>query len=228
MSWVIEKAAFFEKWYSEYPNLGNNYGRHFARSEDSQIVKEIIKHCKKTDKTSFEATLELFDKHLGNVIIIAINSALNSFLRNTGNFKSRWEISVPKLEVRGFEGWYNFREIDIPVFEVYCHDREKKILIIDKSRLGRLIQYPPDRERDKEELTGIFYINFQSFSENNGLMSTFLQNPPDWLASLGDQVNQRDHLEEKVLIKIFEGFEFKKHQEFEGYLINLLNEKYLP
>lgn len=54
-------------------------------------------------------------------------------------------------------------------------------------------------------------------------MEEFLESPNllDGLVDIGDKAQQREYLEEKVLIEVYERFEFKEHEEFEGYLIKL-------
>ena len=46
-----------------------------------------------------------------------------------------------------------------------------------------------------------------------------LDEPPSWLNKIEDKESQKKHLLERVLINIHEKFEFKKHKEFEGYIL---------
>lgn len=221
---AINKEAFFEEWYSHWLNPGSEWGRGLARDEDSTIIDRIENHCQETDINQFNETLDSLKDNLQNVIIIAINSALNRFIKYNPNFTPKSSVNIAKiLEVRGFKGWYRYDNYDIPVFEVYCNGHNKRILILDKSRLGKITQYSPIIDGDLENLTDIFYINVQAFSENEDLINSFLQNPPDWLAQKGNKIQKRDYLEEQVLIKIYEKFEFEKHQNFEGYLFRLID-----
>ncbi len=68
------------------------------------------------------------------------------------------------------------------------------------------------------------FINIQSFSEDNELMEEFINHPSDWLKKKGDKVKQEKYLQERVIIQVLERFEFKKHEEFEGYVIKFENE----
>jgi hypothetical protein len=96
-------------------------------------------------------------------------------------------------------------------------------LILNKSGLGRLIQYRPlDEGEDERFLNDIFYINVQAFSENPNLTDGLLKNPPEWLKKIGDEETQREHLKERVLIHIFERFEYEKSDKFEGYKMRLI------
>lgn len=74
-----------------------------------------------------------------------------------------------------------------------------------------------NKGEDKNLVKDIFYINVQAFSENNNLMEQFIKKPPEWLKKIGNEQKQREHLQERVLIHIFERFEYNKPKDFEGY-----------
>ncbi|MBD2693509.1 hypothetical protein [Anabaena catenula] len=217
---VSEKAAFFEEWYLKYSDMGITYGRELAISENLRIIEEIENLCQEIDISQFDAAIDVFKE---NLIILTINLDMNSLLPNRANFKSKQQNDCPKIELKGFQGCYTIENFDIPVFTVYDYTGNQRILILDKSKLGKLVQYSPRNGSETEELTGIFHISIQSFSENQELINDLLQNPPNWLTDLGDQIQQKEYLEEKVKIEIYEKFQFEKHQDFQGYLIKLSN-----
>jgi len=108
------------------------------------------------------------------------------------------------------------------VFEIYHHQLDTQILILDKTKLGKIIQLSPLNEGEEEKLIKeIFYMDIQVFSENEELMEQFIKTPPKWLVDIGDEQKQKEYLQERVLIRIFERFKFKKHQDFEGYRLSL-------
>ena len=95
-------------------------------------------------------------------------------------------------------------------------------MILNKNKIGKLIQLSPLNEGEDENLIkDIFYINVQAFSENNDLMEQFIKNPPEWLKKIDNEQKQREYLQERVLIHIFERFEYNKPQDFEGYKLFL-------
>ncbi|RUS99808.1 hypothetical protein DSM107003_03920 [Trichormus variabilis SAG 1403-4b] len=217
---VSDKAAFLEEWYVTYSDMGITYGRELAISENLRIIEEIENLCQEIDISQFDAAIDVFKE---NLIILTINLDMNSLLPNRANFKSKQQNDCPKIELKGFQGCYTIENFAIPVFTVYDYTGNQRILILDKSKLGKLVQYSPRNGSETEELTGIFHISIQSFSENQELMNDLLQNPPTWLTDLGDKIQQKEYLEEKVKIEIYEKFQFEKHQDFEGYLIKLPN-----
>jgi hypothetical protein len=93
---------------------------------------------------------------------------------------------------------------------------------LNKSKIGKLVQLSPLNEGEKEEsIEDIFYMDIQSFSENKKLMEEFVKEPPEWLQKIGDEQKQHEHLRERVRIQIFERFEYKKPEDFEGYKLFL-------
>jgi len=218
---VEDKAVFFEKWYVHFGNCGNNYGRNFATGENSYILDEIAKSCQEISKEDFESTLSKF-KNPKDVVIFATNIAFWRFFEDSKNFKPKWYRDIKQLEVKGFGGWYDFNGQLVPVFETYHRKIEKQVLILNKNKIGQLIQLSPLNEGEDESLVkDIFYINIRAFSENNDLMEQFIKKPPEWLKKIGNEQKQREHLQERVLIHIFERFEYNKPKDFEGYKLSL-------
>lgn len=220
---IDEKVAFLKEWYVDYSNFGRNYSRDLANSEDSDIIGKIMSFCKEVEETNFEKILEEFG-NLKDIIIFATNVALYRFFENKRNFKPKWYKDSPKIDIKGFQGMYVFNEKYIPIFVTYHREIKKQILILNKSKLGRLIQYSPLNEGESEQLKkDIFYMNIQSFSENQQLMNDFISKSPDWLKKKGSEDKQIEYLREKALIQIYERFEYIKHENFEGYLLKLTN-----
>lgn len=218
---VDDKAAFFEDWHVYYNDWGSHYGRDLASSEDSYIAEKIASYCNGVEETDFEKILEK-SSDLLSIIILATNIALYSFFEKTKNFKPKWYKDSPRLEVSGFEGWYVFRNQYIPIFEIYKGKADQQIMVLNKSKLGEFVQHSPLNEGDNRELKkGIFYMDIQAFSEKGDLMKRFLENPPEWLKKIGDKNKQEEHLREKVLLQVFERFEYNRTKDFEGYLFEV-------
>jgi hypothetical protein len=218
---VDDKAPFFEEWYVDYGAWGENYGRDLASGENSHLIDEIAKDCQEILREDFEATLLKF-KNLKDIVIFATNATVWQFFENSEKFKPKWYRDVKQIDVKGFAGWYDFYGQLIPIFETYHYRIEKQVLILNKNKIGKFIQLSPLNEGEDENLIkDIFYINVQAFSENNDLMEQFIKNPPEWLKKIDNEQKQREYLQERVLIHIFERFEYNKPQDFEGYKLFL-------
>lgn len=218
---VDDKAAFFEDWYVHFGEWGNNYGHDLAAGENYYLLDEVAKDCQEISREGFEATLSKFDKP-EDIIIFATNVALWRFFDDSKNFKPKWHRDIKQLDVKGFGGWYDFQGQLIPIFDTYHREIKKQILILNKNKLGRLIQLSPLNEGEDENLIkDIFYLNVQAFSENDELMNQFIKKPPEWLKKIGNEQRQREYLQGLVLIKIFERFDYNKSKDFDGYKLRL-------
>jgi SpoVK/Ycf46/Vps4 family AAA+-type ATPase len=221
ISIVDDKASFFDEWHVHYVGWGENYGRDLASGEDSYLLDDIAKDCKEITKEEFEATLAKI-KNQDDIVIFATNIAFWGFFEDSNSFKPKWHIDIKQLDVKGFSGWYEFNGQSIPVFKTYHRKIDKQILILNKSRVGQFTQLSPLNEGEKEEsVEDIFYMDIQAFSENKELMEEFIKKPPEWLKKIGDEQKQSEYLRERVCIQIFERFEYKKPEDFEGYKLFL-------
>jgi len=195
---VNDKAVFFDEWYVHYLDWGTDYGRNLASGENSDIIEKITNNCKKEKGKDIDKILNKFND-LSNIIIFAINLDLFEFFKDSNNF----------------------------IFQCYKNSRHqekinKQILVLNKTKLGKLIQISPLNKGESVDLMkDIFYMKIQSFSEKPELMDSFIKEPPEWLQKIGDEQKQREHLQEKALIQIFERFEYVKDSEFQGYSLNL-------
>lgn len=225
----IDKAAFFDKWYLHY-HLSQKFQEDFASSEDLEIIKQLIDNCQEITIDSFQDTLDVVAQNSQDNLFMLINFCFRSeeysiFSKNRKNRRDIHQVNLKRPNLRSFRDWYYQQDRYIPVFEIEDKNSEDNIIILNKSKLGKLIQYSPCEEGDLENLCDIFRIKVTAFSEDNQLMNNYLNKPPDWLLQKGDFSKQKDYLEQKVLIEIDEKFEFKKHPEFEGYLIRLPKER---
>lgn len=216
---VDDKAAFFEDWHVHYVDWERHYGKNLAFGEDSDLIEKISNQC--IEVKDIEPILNKFD-NVSDIIIIAIGMESYWHFSNSANFRPEWYKDIPQLKVNGFMGWYVHNNKNIPIFKVYNIYVDNKILILNKSKLGMLIQYSPlNKEESSEFKKDIFCMNIQSFSENEELIGELIEEQPEWLKKIGDKEAQIKHLETQVLISIFERFEYKKAKDFEGYILKL-------
>ena len=218
---VDDKAAFFDEWHVMYPRWGYEYGRSLAIAENLDITKEIKSRCiniKKKINTEnmmemLNGTLEKFN-NLSEVVIFAIN--INTYVLFE-NFESIYNTEAIS-QLKGFEGHYKFKDEQIPVFEIYKKEIKDGIMVLNKSKLGKLVQHSPiSKERDKKLVKDIFYMNIEPFSENNELIQKVLESSPEWLEKL-ELDDKRKKLEESVLVYICEKYGYEA-EKFEGYFL---------
>lgn len=216
---IEDKASFFDEWYIHYNSWGDNCGREIAYKEDIYLFDELVKACKEIFDKDLEISLSKFENSK-DIVIFTINNSFNSFLGKFKKFKIASLDDIKQVGVKGFFGWYNFNGQEIPIFNIVHPKIDKQILILNKSKIGQLIQLSPVNEGDDAKLIeDIFFINIQAFSENKKLMEEYIKKPPKWLQKVGDENKQLEYLQERVHIQIFERFEYNKSGNFEGYKV---------
>lgn len=215
---IEDKASFFDEWYIHYNSWGDDCGREIAYKENIYLLDELVKNCKEITNKDFETTLLKF-KNPKDIVIFIIFNSIDLFFRNFKQFKPKYYGGINQVKVKGFVDWYNFNGQEIPIFKIVHPKIDKQILILNKSKIGQLIQLSPVNEGDDEKLIeDILFIDIQAFSENKKLMEEFIKNPPKGLLQkIRDEQNQREYLQERALIQIFERLEYNKSENFEGY-----------
>ncbi|QQS21123.1 MAG: hypothetical protein IPL87_01160 [Candidatus Moraniibacteriota bacterium] len=227
---LFDKAGFFDdsvSWHVHVLGMeeGFEFGRNMVIGENTDLLKKI------KDRSAVISAADLDQKiadisTTGEAIIIAVNNASwRSFFEANQNEKytPKWRLNIAEGSLpKEINGFYKVKDKDIPVYELYDNKRDSYILVLNKNRLGILTQYSPLEATDSESLKiDIFKINVQEFLPESELMKKFLQNPPDWLSKEGSQKNQENYLMERILIHVFERFEFNLQEDFEGFLIKV-------
>jgi hypothetical protein len=229
---ILGKESFFDDWYIHTILMGEELGRWFALEEDTYFISKLVEWSTLTNSDSFSEVLESLKDSINNIIIIAANSSLNSFIRRRSEFKSKWtnQDLVSDIADNSLVGWLNVYNCDIPVHQVYCKPGDKLILILNQEKLATLIQKPPHEgpqlksKADSESRVEFFHIGVEAFSADPVLMSSFLDDPPTRLVEYQGEASQREYLETKVLLELSESFDFLKNEDFEGYVIRMPSE----
>lgn len=222
---VEDKAAYFDKWHISFVGWAENRGRQIATGEDQIILASIVSNCEKLGINNLDRVI----RDEKNVIIISTFPGFYREIEDSGNFTPKYVPNVaeiPKVdgeEIECFQGWYKVDGNYVPVFYAWSRELEKGLLVLNRDKLGHFVQYNPLRAIDDTSLReDIFSINIQSFSENEALIAELLEKSPDWLKKIGSEKDQREHLKEKVWLRIYERFEFipVDKQKF-GYFLKI-------
>lgn len=226
---MFDKAPFFDesvKWHVHFmgDDNGFDFGRSLINRENIEIVEKIQKELTSINKDEFNKELANIDQ--SNIFIISLNEASWKFFEETKKSKDyipKWQLKTNKYpdEIAGI---YKFKDKKIPVYEIYDNSNSKAILVLNKKHLGKILQYSPLDKDDSIDLQqDIFYMDIGIFTDDSNSMQKFLDNPPDWLTKIGDEESQKNHLKERVIINIFERFEFQLDNNIQGFKIELDN-----
>ncbi len=224
---MFDKAAFFGEdvaWHVHYVGIDEafGFGRSMAYGENDQVLEEIANKATVITKDKFESTLG--EIKVSNIVLIATNHAIWRFFeRADTNWIPKWHREFPKeFSDHMIDGVYKFKDKLIPVYQLFTPKAEHSdIFILDKAKIGKFIQYSALDENDKPDLAYKgFLIDVQEFIPNSDLVNEFLAKPPQWLADVGTKDKQIEHLQERVLIHVFEKYEFQMNDTFYGYLLH--------
>jgi hypothetical protein len=214
-----DKAVFFEEWYISYIAWENHYGNDLANKENTKLFDQISSFCVEIEKNNFEDLLINLENPENYIIFSSLSSPVNYFNRYD-TFQSTYTRKDEIIDTKGFFGWFKTKTKFIPIFQIYTLNINNEILILNKNKLGSLVQYSSMKEDEIADLTkDIFYIDVNSYSENQVLLEKLVEESPHWLKEVGDEEKQIDYLKTMALIKIRECFEFIKSDDFEGYKI---------
>ncbi|MBG0785245.1 MAG: hypothetical protein H0S79_09090 [Anaerolineaceae bacterium] len=220
---IFSKEAFFDQWFIQYGDFGHQLGSGIALTENYILLRELSNECDEESLTDFSEVLVTLP-NLENYFIIAINRSYWEYFGNSKIVKPKWLDEDNAINLPGFKGWLENNNSLIPIFEIFSQDSGDLILLLDKSLIGKLVQYSPlSSALEIQFQTGIFFVSIESFSENRELLKEFISDPPEWLLEYEDDEKKRSYLETKVLIKIFERFQYKATGEKIGYKFEVNN-----
>lgn len=224
---MFDKAPFFDEsvnWHIHFAGDDNgfDFGRSLINGENIEIIKKIKDKLSVIEKDKFSE--ELANNDLSNIFIISLNGATWKFFEKEERLKNyipKWQLQTKKKYPDEIAGIYKFEDKEIPVYEIYDGSKSNAVLVLNKNYLGQIIQYSPiDKGESEECQQDIFYMDVGIFTDDSKYMTDFLKNTPDWLNEVGDQEDQKKYLKERVVIKIFERFEFKLTDEVKGFKLN--------
>ena len=225
---LANKATFLEL--RELRSAGWNYGKNLADNENMFLFENILNHCQRITMRRFESGLTTAGDP-GDVFILGSRFALEHFLAQSDNFHSHQlgelvsskRNGMPKevTAIPGFAGSYHSAEQAFPVFVFSHRGSGNQLLILNRRRLGAMVQLPmPAGGRKQVKLLGrIFHFDLRSLSASRPLVKRYLDMDVDWLRKLGDEKTKRDYLRRRVLVVIQQHLAFQRAEDFIGYKI---------
>lgn len=212
------KEGFLEKWHVHYVGWGEQYGEGFARSEDEAVFEKIADNLSEVKSVKKEEVILQIIEHLKQKQIknpIVAGSFVDYFelhdLRASDRFVPQWNRqhgSTDLDDLPFYMGYLKYDDIKIPVLRTFSKrpGLQNTMIVFSAKDIGEWIQYPPIKTiDDKEKQKDIFFYQIYDLNSADDKRNKILQQNPDWLR---EHANPEDHLRQKVLINIFEKFEF--------------------
>ena len=230
---LVNKSAFLENWDAE-KGIGFRHGRTIANNENSFLFDAVAEHCIGQSQKSFEKVLNKMPTP-EDIFIIAPQWVLINFLAAQEKFTLGHPYSSEYLsaaakhgknkdsyEFNNFAGYYDLNEYNIPVFTTEYSGSGYQMLILNRRRLGTMVQLPiysVKGVKRKILQQDIFYFEIRDLSTSPKLVNYYLKQELPWLQEKGDTTAQKKYLHELVLIKILENISFEPAPDFIGYRI---------
>ena len=231
-------------------------GEGMARSENTEIIKKIIDKIKKENsKKDLNYFNDILDEFKENAVIILLTNPhyfTNEMQKRTfykDNFKYLNDQTKQansskdqKHQIAFYEFLVNDKHFEIPVYNFYF-DIADAVLVLDKSRLGTIIQYDMSsyyKNKNSSELLEKnnqaqgdfdnedinfkkeFYLDIIEFKDDSEELENILKNPPEFIKEKGDIDAQKDYLKRNLNFKFLQSLEVEFHENFEGYLFEVL------
>lgn len=217
LSVIEDKAVFFDSWHIHFSNWQDGFPRSLANGEDNELFKKILDKCQSVVSEDIESVLKNCES-LNSVVILSSKVGIWKYFNGKKEFKVSWRNDVEKLDISSFKGWFEFHGYSIPVFGINNTGYENTILILNKSKFGKLCQYSPIINEDDDALRrDIFYMNIKLLTQREDLLEKFRLEPPQWLSDQGNIEAQHIYIQTRVVIEIYEMFDFIPNDDFLGY-----------
>jgi hypothetical protein len=217
---IDDKAAFIKNWYVSYLGWGENYGQGMANSEDQLIFEKMVSSADNKGITKKQDVIYEIEKVLNEniyddpVILQTLNRLYEyEHVRKSETFISRYSNDCPKNNrldnISGYMGILKLGNRQVPVVDIFVREEklENKVLITDLNKFGILKQYSPiDNAVDSGYKDDIFLIKVIDLNKDNERRQKLINDKPTWLEK---EVDKEGYLRQKVLINLYEKFEFK-------------------
>ena len=233
---LINKSVFLEGWDPD-KGIGARHGRTMANAENSFLFDAIAEHCKWHSQRNFDAVLRKMIE-LEQSFILSTRWTLANFLSKQDSFTlsqpstTERAAKTTKLqsaeELSSFIGYYDYNEHNIPVFVIDYSGSGHQMLILNRIRLGKMLQMPfysLSGRKHKNLQNKTFYFKMEDLATSSRLVKYYIDQKPPWLKEKGPPKAQREYLRELMLVKILENLAFEKATDFTGYKVTVKEEE---
>lgn len=192
---------------------GFGFGRAIVNGENINILEKIRSKAENIDYSEFlDSEMSKLDCSRGAFLLINYSSY---------HFSKKWCTKLLKNDNKIFKnasGIVQTERIKIPVYEISDSDLKGfEVLFIDIDTIGNLKQYSPLREiSEKENRIEDIMVSVEVIDES----LNWVQEPPKWLREKGNKNQQLKYLKERVIVKIYENFEFNIDENAVVYKMN--------
>lgn len=219
---VVDKILFYRGWFSNWDQLGAQYARQAADSEDTFLQWQIRANCKISSKATLEDHLDSMEDLSDVILVISPEAAWDLKRRQTDYHAEHRDIAFLGLGEPWNKGHFSHRDKTIPAYEMSLSGLGRCILILRSSKLGSLRIYAPQPPGDSGGWErGPFHIKIESYTANEGLMREQLTHPPHGENVPVASEELRAYLQRKALVEILWRIRYVPAPDFEGYVLQV-------
>ncbi len=228
---IDEKAAFIKNWHVFYTGWGDNYGNGMAASEDQIIFQQILDGIKSQSTISVVDLVSSVESRISKgdlehpIIVQTIGRLVEyDHTRKSSAFVDKYRndhITSKFDDLNSYIGDLRVGEVKVPIFDIFVRDKKlkDKVLILDLMKFGNFFQYSPiSKSEDERYKVDIFYIRVTDLNEDEEQRQITISQKPTWLEGIADKDK---YLRRRVLVKVFQKFEFKVAEPNSGYCLNV-------
>jgi hypothetical protein len=203
---------------------GFDFGRSIIQGEDKELLNTIRKSTKLIKPEEFDIYLNQLIS-LNDTIILCVNGGASEFFESKfshdiyiPNWNKDFENVAKKFKSKILEGVFFNENQAIPVYEIFMSDSSRcsEIFVLEINKIGQLTQHLPVSSRLNNDKSDYLWVDVLEILKESPLEEEILTSPPAWLMEIGDTNEQAQYLEEQVVIKIFETFDFEINQSIVG------------
>jgi len=254
INYLLEREYFV----GENLTLIDSFGEAMQDEKELKIINYILnkipEKSKQIDLNNFHDIIgQIPNKKDAVIILLSHPYRLTQELKKRtfykDNFKSLYDEQkklYPERYNQDQIGFYEFScdkiTYEIPVYN-YFSDVSDGVMVLDKSRLGKIIQYDmsddykerefskkqieellKEQNRDQnfvENFTKEFYLDLIEYDEKNEYFKNILYQQPDWIKQKGDIDEQINFLQQHIIFVFKQAFEIEFAKNFFGYLFEI-------
>ncbi|WP_419782643.1 hypothetical protein [Malaciobacter marinus] len=133
---LVPKDIFVSEMVYGIDSLAETFADSLISGENRIALESIVKNSTESTKDTLDNILS--DLKIENLFLICVGDP--EFLYNEKKFISSWK-KENSFDINSFEGWYKFKNKEIPLFIIDSNDSEEFILILYKDKFIEIDQY---------------------------------------------------------------------------------------
>lgn len=216
---LYPRSIFFDDWISSYIGVEHDLSMSLVNGENKFIIDELISNSQEISDNDVEQTLKNFDD-IENIFILNINQS--TYFDTNKYFVDKYRLNHSQQEKypNFYDGYLEYKNIRIPVFEFYIQGLKSCVLILNKTKFMKYVQYKPsDKNIFKNYLINI--IDTKDLTDSQIKKQINFDSVP-----VEEEKEKINEYKKDVIIEFYESFKIDIDEHFEGFVFNTEEEQH--